>query len=235
MKNLILLHGALGHPDQFNPLIEILKTDFKIHPLLFMGHGTNDVSSHGFKINDLVEQLNAFIHDEKIENPLVFGYSMGGYVALCHALKYPGTIQSIMTLATKLEWSEAIALQEIKFLNPIVIAEKVPKYAAYLSKTHGVNQWEKLLTDVSEMMMDIGRSNFLNEQSLSRIEIPVQLMVGDKDNMVSIPETVWAFQSLTNSRMAVLPNTVHPFENVDIALLAVLMRAFLFTNFLKLT
>lgn len=222
MKDLILLHGALGHPDQFNLLIAPLKEYFTIHTLLFLGHGDHH-REENFTIDDLVEQLNEFIFQKKIEQPLVFGYSMGGFVALSHALKYPKVIASIMTLATKFKWNEEIALKETHFLNPSVIEDKVPKYAQQLANIHGDSSWKNLLLQTAEMMLDIGRYSSLKEAALSKIEIPVQVMVGDQDKMVSIEETEWAFKQLPNSRMVVLPHTFHPFEKVDLSFMQYLI------------
>lgn len=222
MKDLVLLHGALGHPDQFNSLAESLKKEFNVHTLLFSGHGLQE-KSEAFKVPDLVEQLNDLILNKGLNQPLVFGYSLGGYVALCHAIKYPNRISSILTLATKFKWSEEIAQQEIQYLNPSIIEEKVPKYAQQLATIHGTENWKDLLFHTAEMMVDIGRSLFLNEQSLSTIEIPVQVMVGDQDKMVSIEETQWAFKHLKERSMVVLPKTIHPFEKVELPLLQYLM------------
>lgn len=213
-KNLILLHGALGHADNFNQIAEDLKNEYQIYSLLFKGHGTENGTSKSFFIKDLVAQLHSFIQENDIENPNIFGYSLGGYVALYYALEYPDTIQSIITLATKLAWSPEIAEQEVRFLNPEIILEKVPKYAMQLEQTHGEN-WQILLKQIADLMLDIGSQNYLNETTLPQINIPVQIMVGDQDKQVSVSESKWAADLLPNSKFVLLSNTEHPFEKVD--------------------
>jgi hypothetical protein len=52
------------------------------------------------------------------------------------------------------------------------------------------------------------------------------LLLGDRDKMVLLEETVAVYKSLPNAQMAVLPCTAHPIEQVDIALLDFFVRRF---------
>ena len=97
-------------------------------------------------------------------------------------------------------------------LNPDVIAEKVPKYAELLESQHG-SKWKQLLPAIAEMMISLGKNPPLKD-NLSTIDIPVQVMVGDKDNMVTLEESIHVYRSLPNAKLAVLPNTKHPMDKV---------------------
>lgn len=48
-------------------------------------------------------------------------------------------------LGTKYNWNEATAAREVKLLNPAVIQEKVPAYAAILKERHGSENWQEVL------------------------------------------------------------------------------------------
>lgn len=228
-ENLILLHGALGDTSAFDFIEKQLASDYEMHKLLFLGHGLNNDSEKSFYISDLVSQLHSFIKQNDLEKPAVFGYSLGGYVALCYALKYPGVIKAIVTLATKFEWSVEIAEKETRFLNPAIILEKVPKYAENLAKIHG-EKWMRLLDQVADLMKDIGKNNYLNKLSLSKILIPVQTMVGDLDKQVSTEESIWAAKHLANAKLIILPDAEHPFEKVDQHLLLQRLQEFIKTT-----
>lgn len=226
MKNIILIHGALGHSSHFDTLSHLLSTEYKVHSLLFKDHGIDNPSHEKLHIPRLVEELDEFIVSNNIENPNVFGYSMGGYVALCHSLQRSNKIAKIATLATKFDWSPEIASKETSFLNPDIIEEKIPHYAEQLKKVHGEKDWKTLLAKTADLMTDIGTQNYLAINSLSDIKIPVQLMLGDSDKMVSLKETSSVFNELSNSSLAVLPNTKHPLETVNTGLLGYLLRQF---------
>ena len=47
-------------------------------------------------------------------------------------------------------------------------------------------------------------------------------MLGDRDKMVSLDETVAVYKSLPNAEMCVLPNTPHPLEQADTGLLTLM-------------
>ncbi|WP_449401008.1 alpha/beta fold hydrolase [Chryseobacterium wanjuense] len=224
MKSLILLHGALGHSEIFDPLKTELAKYFMIHTPLFSGHGDVEIPENGITIEKYTQELKEFIEKENLQNVHIFGHSMGGYVALCYAEQYPSTVHSIMTLGTKFDWTEEQALKESKMLNPDIIAEKVPKYAELLESQHG-SKWRQLLPAIAEMMISLGKNPPLKD-NLSTINIPVQIMVGDKDNMVTLEESINVYRSLPNAKLAVLPDTKHPMDKVRPNLLLNVMKDF---------
>ncbi|MDQ0592947.1 pimeloyl-ACP methyl ester carboxylesterase [Chryseobacterium ginsenosidimutans] len=224
MLNLILLHGALGHSDIFEPFKEELSKYFTIYTPLFSGHGDVELPENGITIEKYTQELKEYIEKENLKDVYIFGHSMGGYVALCYASQHPENVNSIMTLGTKFDWAEEKALKESKMLNPDVIAEKVPKYAELLESQHG-SKWKKLLPAIAEMMISLGKNPPLKNQ-LATINIPVQVMVGDKDNMVTIEESTEVYRSLPNARLAILPDTKHPLDKIRPNLLLNIMKDF---------
>ncbi|MCU7615186.1 alpha/beta hydrolase [Chryseobacterium sp. GMJ5] len=225
MKNLILLHGALGHTDVFQPYFEKLSGRFNIHTLLFSGHGSAKIPENGITIEKYTQELTDYIEKKNLQEVHVFGHSMGGYVALCYALRHPEAVHSVMTLGTKFDWTEQQALQESKMLNPDVIAEKVPKYAALLESQHGL-KWKQLLPAIAEMMISLGKNPPLKDHVLNSMQVPVQIMVGDQDQMVTLEESIAVYRNIPNARFAVLPDTKHPMEKVRPDLLLNIMKDF---------
>lgn len=74
-----------------------------------------------------------------MNQPSVFGNSMGGYVAINQALKYPDRLKNIIPLGTKFLWNLGVAKGESANLNPKKVKVKNPKYATYLEKMHSPN------------------------------------------------------------------------------------------------
>lgn len=226
MKHLILLHGALGHTQNFDALLPGLAKHFTVHRILFEGHGTSANFDAPLRIESYVSQVQQYIGAHNLKDIHFFGYSMGGYVALCYALQFPDRINSILTLATKFDWTEESARKESKMLNPITIAEKVPKYAAQLAQLHGDENWQQLLPAIADMMIKLGKNPILNSVTLPQIECHVQVMVGDKDSMVTPEETLMVAKNIPDAKLAVLPNTKHPIEQIRHQLLLDLMSDF---------
>lgn len=226
MKDIILLHGAIGAADQLEPLAGALEQkQFRVHRFSFSGHGHVPFGDR-FGIGQFAEELEQIIREKGLEQPAVFGYSMGGYVALYLAKIKPALIGNMMTLGTKFSWSPEIAAKETGMLDAKTIAEKVPKFAAALKARHG-NSWEVLLQKTAEMMIGLGNDPVLKEADLGTIANPTWIGLADKDNMVSLEETRAAFKQLQQGSMYMLPNTKHPIETVNVALLSEIIRQYL--------
>ncbi len=116
IKNILLLHGAIGAKDQMLPLAEDLKDKYKVHLLNFSGHGGNNFSG-SFSIGKFAEEVLKYLEENYLEKVTIFGYSMGGYVALYLAFKYPERVESVFTLATKMLWTPDIAVKESRMLD----------------------------------------------------------------------------------------------------------------------
>lgn len=224
MPNLILLHGALGHSDIFKPYLETLSSYFVIHTPLLSGHGDTELPAEGISIEKYTQELATYCKDNDLTDVSIFGHSMGGYVALCYAMTNPENVNSVMTLGTKFDWTEEQALKESKMLNPDAILEKVPQYAQLLEAQHG-SKWKQLLPAIADLMVNLGKNPPL-KNDVTGIKIPVQIMVGDKDNMVTLEESKNVYGNLPNAKLAVLPDTKHPMDKVRPGLLLNLMKDF---------
>ncbi len=216
-KHIILLHGALGSKAQFDDLAKQLPGYSQVHTFNFVGHGGIDIPDR-LMMEDFVFQLQNYIHQNIPPDAILtlFGYSMGGYAALMLAAKNACKIDRVITLGTKLLWNEEIAAKELKMLDPKVIEEKIPDFAKELTQRHDPADWKLLLNRTAEMMIDLGANKYLNDETFLQISVPCKLMIGDKDKMVSLDETVHAFKTMSLASLSVLPNTPHPIEKVKI-------------------
>ena len=64
MKNLLLLHGALGSKDQLQPLMERLSGAWKIHAFNFAGHGGEPLPEQ-FSIEYFAKQTIDYCEEKK--------------------------------------------------------------------------------------------------------------------------------------------------------------------------
>jgi pimeloyl-ACP methyl ester carboxylesterase len=214
MHNLLLLHGALGSEATLFPLKEQLQPYYHTYTLNFSGHGGKAIPASPFRMELFAQDILHLLEEQQLESTYIFGYSMGGYAALYFALQHPERVKGIITLATKFSWSPETALKEIKHLNPEKIQEKVPRFAQTLAGRHAPQDWKQVMHKTAEMMQHLGTQPLLTAETLAEVPIPVQVSVGDRDNMVSIEETTWAYRQLLQARLLVLPDTRHPLETV---------------------
>lgn len=226
MKHIVLLHGAIGATDQLEPLATALEQkQFRVHRFSFSGHG-NVPFRNQFGIGQFAAELEEFMQEHSLEKPAIFGYSMGGYVALYVAKTKPALLGSIITLGTKFAWSPEIAAKEINMLDANTILEKVPKFAEALKARHGAG-WQTLLQKTAEMMTTLGREPALKEEDFPVIEPNVLMGLADHDTMVSLDETLHVFKALKQADLYMLPRTKHPIETVSAPLLAEIISHYL--------
>ncbi|NSL89702.1 alpha/beta fold hydrolase [Chitinophaga solisilvae] len=223
---LLFLHGALGASSQFKALAEQLEPHYDIHLLNFSGHGGVPFSASGFNIQAFAAEVLEYLESRQLEFTHIFGYSMGGYVAMYLARHYPEKIGHVMTLATKYNWNEATAGKEVKQLNPALIAEKVPSFARLLEERHAGNNWEEVVSRTAQLIEELGHQSLLKAADYAQIASPCMLMMGDRDNMVSFQETIEVYASLPEAQLTVLPATAHPLEKADVPLLAYYIKWF---------
>jgi pimeloyl-ACP methyl ester carboxylesterase len=227
MQPLLLLHGAIGAADQLQSLAASLGNRYKVYTLDFSGHGGKPFAESPFSMELFANDVLAFMAAEALETVSIFGYSMGGYVAMYLAKHHPDKIDRVVTLATKFHWDETIAANEVKMLNAEKIEQKVPAFAHALKERHAPTDWKEVLNKTAEMMLSLGKSNTLRLEDYASIAAPSLLLLGDRDKMVGMDETVSVYKALPNGQLCILPNTAHPIEQVDTALLEFMVSRFL--------
>jgi pimeloyl-ACP methyl ester carboxylesterase len=228
--HLLLLHGALGASDQLAPLAARLGDGYRVHTLDFEGHGAAPDAGRPYRIEHFDENVRDYLDAQGLTAPHVFGYSMGGYVALHLARHQPGRLGRIITLGTKLLWRADEVQRELALLDPDRIEAKVPRFAEALRRRHGAERWRQVLARTAEMMAWMGDHAPLGAADLAALHQPVRLMVGDGDTTAGVEDTVGVFRLLPGAQLAVLPGTPHPLERVDPDRLADLIMEFLETG-----
>ncbi len=214
MGSILLLHGAIGAKDQLQETAGLLSAHHDVYCMNFSGHGGEPFSDTDFSIERFAKEVLDCMSLNKIDSANIFGYSMGGYVGLYLARHYPEKIKSVATLGTKFDWDPTIAEKEIQLLNAEKIEAKLPTFAAILKKRHEPNDWKTVLQRTADMLVAMGKHNPLTKEDHSLVQQPILLILGDRDKMVSLEETLGVYSRLPNAQLSILPATPHPIEMV---------------------
>jgi pimeloyl-ACP methyl ester carboxylesterase len=214
MKNLILLHGALGSEKQLQALKNEL-TNFNVYTMNFEGHGGRSING-SYSIDRFVQNVLDFMSANQLQSAAFFGYSMGGYVALKLAQIHPEKVDEIITYGTKFDWTIEKAAKEVHMLNPEKIEEKIPQYADFLKHLHQPLNWKVVMDNTAKMMTSLGDNPSLKEEDLKSINTKATICVGSKDQMITIEESEKAANFLLNGKLHVFENFEHPIDKVDI-------------------
>ncbi|MGO3812509.1 alpha/beta fold hydrolase [Mesonia sp.] len=212
--DILLFHGALGSQQQFNILKKLLQPHFKVHSFNFSGHG-NSSTDREFSMELFQNDVLSYMEENSLTSANIFGYSMGGYVALKLAINYPEKAEKLMTLGTKIRWDVETAEKEVKLLRPEEMLEKIPQFVEMLKKEHGTENWKTLVLKTAQMMHGLGNGNAIALESLKIVEAKVLVALGSKDKMVSKNESQELVAKLNQGKFLEIEGFKHPIVQID--------------------
>lgn len=216
-QTILFLHGALGTADDLTPLmIQLKERGFDTLSFTFSGHGSTATDPAEFRIDQFAQDLEKFLKRHQLNAPVVFGYSMGGYVALYHKAHFEDSpLKVIFTYGTKFNWSEKAVSKEIPMLDADHLKEKFPNFAENLKTKHG-ERWKQVLRSTAHMMQNLERLDGLTREDMSDIHIPVIFMLGDQDRMVTTEETQLTSSWLHHSQVKTISHSKHELEKSNL-------------------
>ncbi|TDL98693.1 2-succinyl-6-hydroxy-2,4-cyclohexadiene-1-carboxylate synthase [Macrococcus brunensis] len=87
---LVMLHGFMGDSRTYTDAVRRLRTETDILRVDLPGHGADRSDlSETWSFDWIAEKLHEVISRESYQQVILYGYSMGGRIALYYALKYP--------------------------------------------------------------------------------------------------------------------------------------------------
>jgi pimeloyl-ACP methyl ester carboxylesterase len=220
---LLLLHGGLFDIDQqFGALIPGLAADRRVIATDFQGHGrTNDVD-RPLRSSDLAADVVRLLRHLEVERADVFGFSIGGAVALHLAIERPDLIRKLIVSSVSFspEGDRPENAGAVGEMTVDMIAG-TPMEQAYREKSPHPERLQTLLDKLGTF--DEGSSGW-SEAQIEGIAAPTLITVGDCD-AVTLSHAVRFLQlrggdvngdfvGVPSSQLAVFPGTTH-FHGLD--------------------
>jgi pimeloyl-ACP methyl ester carboxylesterase len=235
---LLLLHGGLFDIDQqFGELIPELSADRQVIAADFQGHGrTNDID-RPLTSAGLASDMVALLQHVGVAQADVFGFSVGGAVALHLAIKHAELVRKLVVSSCSFhpdgdrgENSEAVAELTVDMIAG------TPMEQAYREKSPHPERLQDLLDKLGGY--DKGFPGW-SDADIEGITAPTLITVGDCD-AVKIEHAVkflrlrggdvnGDFAGVPASQLAVFPGTTHFFGLARTALVLDVVRHFLDT------
>jgi len=97
---LVLLHGAFGVVEGWGGLLASLTQTHQVILVELQGHGRTGDIDRPLSFGAMADDVAALLRQLKIEQADVFGYSMGGGVALALAIRHPALVRKLAILGT---------------------------------------------------------------------------------------------------------------------------------------
>lgn len=94
MNSILLIHGGALNQRMWVQQIEALNDDFDVHTIDLPGHGVS--INTPFTIDTAVNEIHEYINKTIGSNTAIVGSSLGGYVAIAYAHKYPRNVSKLI-------------------------------------------------------------------------------------------------------------------------------------------
>lgn len=181
-KPLILLHGNGETHGIFHRAIPLLASQFTVYALDSRGHGQSQAVLE-YHYRDMAEDVKCFIKVQKLESPILYGFSDGGIIGLL------------------------LASEDPKLLSQLIIsgANTVPKgiRTGWLTLFLLINK----LVKEPKMKMMLEEPN-ITAKMLEKIEVPTTVLAGSRD-MVKRSHTEYIAGTIRNSTLHILQGEGH--------------------------
>ncbi len=214
---LVLLHAALGSTEmETQRLLSYFQQHFKAIAIDFAAHGrSGDFPEESLLTMEFfADGVMAVLDHLGLERTHLFGFSMGGSVALHLALEYPERIERLVVHAMNVQWDAGEVAVMTGGMNPESMAGVTPRWAERLEEAHGAGRWKSLATRMiafTEALPD----RRLEDDELRQITTPTLVSAGDADRYFKIEHALNLWHALPDARLAIHPGLDHPIQHVD--------------------
>jgi pimeloyl-ACP methyl ester carboxylesterase len=214
---MVLLHGSFMTINAMQPLVSELAKTRQVVALELQGHGHTADIDRPLRYEGLADDVFALLQHLNIKSADVFGYSLGGGVALQFAIRHPEVLRKLIV---------ASASYNSAGLYPEVlpgIAQITPELFAGTPWRIEYNQIAPRPQDFANLVAKIKELNTVPQDwspdLIQAIQSPTLVIIGDADG--TRPEhAVEMFRllgggvfgdlaGLPKARLAILPGTTH--------------------------
>ena len=216
------LLGAIG--SQWREFIRPLAADYGVLLVDLRGHGLSENRHSELQPRRLLQDVAGLLDHVGADVVHVAGYGLGGYLGLMLHLNRPRQVPTLLMHGTKFYWTQKAVARMREQLDPDRLAAQVPAYADRLARAHG-SRWRMLVRQAGDLVARLGQEG-VTEEMASRVQIPVLVSVGDRDELVPLPEAFRLSRVFPDGRLLVLPATRHPLASAGRVPLLPVMRAF---------
>ncbi len=181
-KPLIMIHGAYMTIGAMGAIIPRLAESRQVIAGELQGHGrTGDIADRPLSYEALADDIDALMAHLNIETADIFGYSLGGGVALEVALRHPERVNKLILVSSSYNsqgWHPEV-LAAVDQITPELFVGS-PMEAEYQRLSPNPENFPMLVTKLTELTK---RMQDVSPDKIRAIQAPTLIMVGDADNI----------------------------------------------------
>ncbi len=222
----ILLHGFGEDHHIFNSTVSMLEKTYTVYTPDLLGTGMSPINTFpsNFSIEYLADSIAAFMEYEKIENCVLLGHSMGGYVTVAFAKKYPKYLKGFGLLHSTALPDTPLKIENrtrgISFIQKFGAATFLETTAPNLFGTFTQKNHPTIVTDFTKTLPHFSNEALIAYYHammarpnltlvLETTPLPVLFILGDQDMAVALEDTLPQTKMPNTAYLYVLENCGH--------------------------
>jgi pimeloyl-ACP methyl ester carboxylesterase len=217
---LCLVHPIGTSKEIWNSVIPLLKPQYSITAIDLPGHGESTINGT-FTLEEAATALIQYLEKKK-QKVVIIGHSIGGMITQIVAAQKPEFLQGIVLVSTLVKPPNEVSKAMIDRANLVRNQGMKSILSSTLQRWFTQKNLEDrlpIISSVSNILLETNAevhaqawkaiSRFDGSKLLPVIDLPVLVLVGDKD--VSTPPSTAEeiVQLCSNSRLKVIPNVGH--------------------------
>jgi esterase len=221
----LMLHGGNQSSHSWDLVSLHLSNRFHVYALDQRGHGDTEWSRElDYSMEAMTADVLAFIGDQEIVRPVIFGHSMGGRVTLHVALEAPLLARALVIVDVGPELSSRGAkvigdfvAHNIEFDDLEVFLDNVARYDRFRTREHVARTVKynllvradgKYVSKVDHRRLP-GTMHEMTLVSVGAISCPVLLVRGGESDVLLADAAERFVQALPNGRLVTVPHVGH--------------------------
>ena len=220
----VFLHGYPLNRNIWAPQIDALQTRFRVIAPDLRGFGESEVTSGPSTMDVLADDVHALLQQLGVRSAVVAGHSMGGYVALAFARRYPELLRGLVLVNTRAgadspegKANRQAGAERARREGAAAIAEDMlPKLlapATFSSAPAFVESMRQMMTNTSpEAMANAQLGMAAREDARDVLEslfLPLMVVTGADDKLIPPSESTAMAEIVPGARLIMLPNAGH--------------------------
>lgn len=223
LPHLTLLHGARANTSQLAPLGGALDSHCTPFVPDLIGHGGRPIPDV-FSIEALADDVLAQLDREGINATYLFGYSIGGYIALHLARHHPERVLGVITLATKIVFDPPT----VDFWTHLSSVERIrDTQRDEMDRRHPGQNWDRQVSGLADMYRALGRRAPLSDHDFTRIHTPALIISASNDQLVPWPEALHLANLIPGAHGFTFAGKAHPLNMIPVEFLASIIGTWL--------
>jgi pimeloyl-ACP methyl ester carboxylesterase len=221
----LLLHGGNQSSHSWDLVSLHLADRYHVFALDQRGHGDSEWNRElDYSIDSMVHDAAAFIADQGLDRPIIFGHSMGGRVTLSLATEHPGIARALVIVDVGPEISEEGAktiqnfvVRNLEFDDLDEFLDNVERYDPFRTRQHIERTVKynvlrradgKYVSKVDHRRIPT-RNRDLTLDHVKALTCPVLVVRGEQSNILTADAAQRFADALPHGRLVTVPRCGH--------------------------